>query len=561
MTALSAAAVTARQGVALAEVLAPPTVNATWEPVTLSVTQRHDLLDVWTTMFEDVYVHYSQKRALYGFDPLRALAALRRQIPFLESAEFLRELTLLVNRLRDQHTQLYVDAAAADLTPYVAALPFLAEVYGPYLTPTYVVTKVTEDLADARPDADTDFGVGARLTTWNGVPFGRTVDLYAETLTGGRPDARRARALETLTQRPLQYLPPPDELWVDIGYRLADDPEGAPDRTIRLEWRAIAPAKAITADNLIALRTRRAIDATSEAARRARKLLFATALWDTDDANRPAAKADDWIPTTFADAISARRIRTSHGTFGYLRLWTFDVDSTHRYVEAVADVLRQLPRKGLIIDLRSNPGGVIDATEQLLQLFVPKAIAPARFALRATPAIATMAGADGNGADLADWADSTRLAHELGEEFSQHLPISSSDSFADRSRVYRGPVVAVVNANTFSCGDLFAAGIADYRIGQVVSVGEATGAGGANVWTSDDIEYAYHAAKLPLADIPPGIGFTVSVRRMTRSGQAAGLAVEDIGVSGDERYDMTETDLTDGNTDLAEFCTRLLIST
>ena len=313
----------------------------------------------------------------------------------------------------------------------------------------------------------------------------------------------------------------------------------------------------MTANNLIVLRTRRAIDATSEAARRARKLLFATALWDQDTAtNRPAAKADDWIATTFADAISARRIKTSHGTFGYLRLWTFDVDNTSRYVEAVAAVLRQLPRKGLIIDLRSNPGGVIDAAEQLLQLFVPKAISPARFALRATPAMVDIAEADGNGADLADWATSTRLAYELGEEFSQHLPISNPDNFSDGSRVYRGPVVAVVNPNTFSCGDLFAAGIADYGIGQIVSVGEGTGAGGANVWTSDDIQYAYHAARRPLPPIPPGISFTVSVRRMTRSGESAGLAVEDIGVNGDERYDMTETDLTDGNTDLAEFCTQ-----
>ena len=34
---------------------------ATWKPVELSVTQRHDLIDVWTTMFTDVYVHYTQK--------------------------------------------------------------------------------------------------------------------------------------------------------------------------------------------------------------------------------------------------------------------------------------------------------------------------------------------------------------------------------------------------------------------------------------------------------------------------------------------------------------------
>lgn len=555
MATLSTQAVTARRGVPLADVLTPPTQRATWQPTDLSVTQRHDLIDVWITMFTDVYVHYTQKRALYGFDPIRALLALRRQIPYLDSAAFLRELTLLVNRLRDQHTQLYVDAADADLTPFVAALPFLVEAFGPYRTPTFLVTKVADDVADS------DFAAGARLTTWNGIPFGRTVDLYAESLTGGRPDARRARALETLTQRPLRYLPPPDELWVDIGYRLPGDPSDLPDRTVRFEWRAIMPAKAITADDLIALRTGRAIDATSEAARRARKLLFATALWDQDDTNRPAAKSDGWIATTFADAISARRLKTRYGTFGYLRLWTFDVDNTNRYLEAVAAVLRQLPRRGLIIDLRSNPGGVIDATEQLLQLFATKAITPAGFALRATPAMVQITEADGNGADLADWATSTRLAYELGEEFSQHLPISNPDHFADHARAYRGPVVCVVNANTFSCGDLFAAGIADHGIGQIVAVGEGTGAGGANVWTSDDIEYAYHAAKRALPSIPPGISFTVSVRRMTRTGQSAGLAIEDVGINGDERYEMTETDLTNGNADLAEFCTRLLTST
>jgi hypothetical protein len=554
MATLSAHAINARRGVRLTDIVTPAP-GAAWEPVALSVTQCHDLIDVWITMFTDVYVHYTQKRALYGFDPIRALLALRRQIPYLTSAEFLRALTLLINRLRDQHTQLYVEAADADLTPYVAALPFLAEVFGPHRTPTYIVTKVAADVADG------DFAAGVRLTTWNGVPFARMVDLYAETLTGGRPDARRARALETLTQRPLQHLPPPEELWVDIGYRLPTDPPDQAERTIRFQWRAIEPAKAVTAGDLIVLRTRRAIDATSEAARRARKLLFATELWDQDHTRNPrAAKADQWIPTTFADAISARPITTSHGTFGYLRLWTFDVDNPTRYVEAVADVLRHLPRKGLIIDLRSNPGGVIDATEQLLALFAADAITPTRFALRATPAMVQIAEADANGADLADWATSTRLAAELGEEFSQHLPISTSEDFSTNARAYRGPVVAVVNANTFSCGDLFAAGIADYGIGQIVSIGEGTGAGGANVWTSDDIEYAYHAAGRPLPPIPPGISFTISVRRMTRSGQSAGLAIEDIGVAGDERYDMTETDLTNGNTDLAEFCTRLLTS-
>ena len=550
------ATVAARRGQRLVDVV-PPRAAATWKPVQLTVTQRHDLIDVWTTMFNDIYVHYAQKKALYGYDPIRALTALRRQIPYLDSNGFLRELTAVVNRLRDQHTQLYIDAAEHNLTGYVAALPFLVEPFGTHLAPTYIVTKTSDDL-----DGGDGFGVGSYVTTWNGIPFARAVDTYAETLTGGRPDARRARALESLTQRPLLLLSPPDELWVDIGYRDATDNPGDPDRTIRFEWRVIEPDTAMTAATQIGTRTRRAINLTSETARRARKLLFATELWEHERTrDQPVAKTDKWFATNFPDAISARKILTSHGTFGYLRLWTFDVEHTARFVEEVADVLRQMPRKGLVIDLRSNPGGVIDTAEQLLQLFSTNTIDPARFACRATPAMVAITEADGNGADLADWAASTRSAAELGEEFSQHLPISDPDACNQHPRVYHGPVVAIVDTNTFSCGDLFTAGIVDHGIGQVISIGTATGAGGANVWTSDDIEYAYHAARRPFPPIPPGISFSISVRRMTRTGTSAGLAIEDIGIGGDDHYQLTENDLLHGNTDLAEYATQLLIDT
>jgi hypothetical protein len=183
-----------------------------------------------------------------------------------------------------------------------------------------------------------------------------------------------------------------------------------------------------------------------------------------------------------------------------------------------------------------------------------------RFAVRATEAMATIAEADGNGADFGDWASSTRSALDLGEEFSQHLPISDADACNSRRQVYRGPIVAVVNANTFSCGDLFAAGIVDHEIGSIVSIGDATGAGGANVWTSSDVEYAYHAARLSLPALPAGISFSISVRRMARTGRSTGVVVEDVGVPGEDRHVMTRTDLFHGNQDLAEFCTGLLVA-
>ncbi len=554
MSELRDETVSAQRGLSLRQVVAVPEEQSA-PPVNLTVPQRHDLIDLWYQLVTDVYVHYEQKRALYGYDPVRALNTLRRQVPYLDTPGFLRELTLLVNRLRDQHTQLYLPGTDPRRTPRVASLPFLVEVYGEYGSPTYVVTKVSGGVEDPR------FAAGVRLTTWNGVPFPRAVDLYAETLTGGRPDARRARALETLTQRPLAYLPPPDELWVDIGYR---DPasKDEQDGTIRFEWRAIDPSTTLSAPHAVDVRTRRAVDATSEAARRARKLLFQPALWERELAGtRRDAKAASWMETAFPDAISARRLTTSHGTFGYLRLWTFDVDHSDQYLAEADRLLRTMPRKGLIIDLRSNPGGAIEVAERLLQLFTTTEIQPVRFALRATPAMAALTEADGNGADLADWAPSVTSALDLGEEYSQHLPISDPDRCNGRGVAYRGPVVAVVNATTFSSGDIFAAGISDHGIGQIVSIGEGTGAGGANVWTSADIEYAYHSAGMTLPPRPPGVAYSISVRRAARSGTASGLAIEDVGVPGDEHYDMTEDDVLGGNHDLTDFCAGLLLTT
>ena len=53
------------------------------------------------------------------------------------------------------------------------------------------------------------------------------------------------------------------------------------------------------------------------------------------------------------------------------------------------------------------------------------------------------------------------------------------DTCNDIGQRYSGPVLCVADANTYSAGDLFSAGILDNRVGDLVTVGEATGAGGA----------------------------------------------------------------------------------
>jgi hypothetical protein len=424
----------------------------------------------------------------------------------------------------------------------------LVEAFGPARKPTYVVSKV-----DRRSVEDRYFVEGVTIEYWNGIPFDRAIDLHAENETGGRPDARRARALESLTFRALEYAPPPNEEWVVLGYR---DRKGK-RREVRLDWEGLDPKRAPAASGSLGTRARRGINAAAEAVRRAKKFRFKAALWKAESAHASERALRAGVAAAYADFLSARTVQTRSGRFGYLRIWSFDVDDDQAFLRAAISLLRGLPDRGLIIDLRSNPGGFIWAAERLLQLFTPNPITPTKFALRATPLTAAMARAVFNQAELAPWAESLETAQQTGEPYSSHLPITPPEQCNDLGQHYGGPALVVVDANTYSSGDLFTAGFLDNRIGPVVCIGEATGAGGANVWDSDDLRAALDAAGQPLPRLRDGVSFTVAVRRAVRSNDADGTLIEDAGVPG-QPYAMTRADIFNDNRDLIEHCGEML---
>jgi len=88
--------------------------------------------------------------------------------------------------------------------------------------------------------------------------------------------------------------------------------------------------------------------------------------------------------------------------------------------------------------------------------------------------------------------------------------------------------VLIVDANTYSCGELFTAGFVDHAIGPVVSLGTATGAGAANVWSDADLPAAIRATGRRIPPLPDGLGFTMSVRRMVRTGASDGMVIEGV---------------------------------
>jgi hypothetical protein len=526
--------------------------------------QRLLVLEILIKALGGAYAHLPAKRAAYANDPIQALTLLRRRAVDLSNAEFHRAVSGIITGLRDAHTR-YIGPET--LRSQVAVLPFLVEQYGPDRAPRYLVSKLNAEAIDPddyvlRPGETADdvekLEPGSELTAWNGVTFARAVEIHADHETGGRPDSRRARALESLTLRALDYAPPPDEDWVIVGYRNGRGPH----REVRLPWRVVAPGKAATA---VGLGSRAALkiaaDPAAEAVRRAKKQLYSTKLW-VADREQPVApapivtrpKVGEWIQTPLQDVLAAKPLSRS---VGYLRIWSFDVDDDDAFVAELVRLLGALPQQGLIVDLRGNPGGLIWAAERSLQLFTTTRIQPTRFSLAATPLTRQMADSAFNRLELEAWNPSLQDAVSTGELYAQPLPLTDPGWCNDQEWHYPGPSVAIVDANTYSSGDLFAAGWVDHGIGSLVSVGQATGAGGANVWTSHQLRDAIAGTDQSWPAMPGGAGFTIAFRRAIRSAAGDGIPIEDLGIPG-LPYEMTRTDLLDGNKDLLAFCTQLL---
>lgn len=523
-------------------------------PGSLTSRERLVLIEGMETILGGAFTHLPLKRARYGFDPVQRLRILRTQIDELTDDAFHAELADIVTRLRDAHTR-YVGPAS--LSGRVAILPFLAEMAGSPTSPTYMVTKVGIGLGSA-------FKPGVTLESWNGVPIDRAIQRYSEQEVGGRPDTLRAWATQSLTMRALQFGPPPDEAWVVVGYRTA---RGAL-KEVRIAWQVVDPdAVSPPSGTLFGSRNKgtfsrqQGVNPAAEAARRARMLLYAPRAFEGAQAQAPSpiktgrgkAAEASIIATALPETLKAMTIDATGGPFGYLRIYAFD-SLPDSFIPELTRLLGLLPDRGLIVDVRGNPGGYIVAAEMALQLFTPNEIQPTRFSVLATEFTRKMAGLSGSlKAELAPWRASLEAAVRNGELYAQAVPISPPELCNSLGQQYGGPVVLVADATTYSAGDLFSAGFVDNAVGPFICVGSATGAGGANVWTYEDLKADLAGSALALPTLPDGIGLSFAFRRATRSGANDGLPIEDVGISGTQ-YAMTVDDLLFDRRDLIAKC-------
>jgi hypothetical protein len=231
-----------------------------------------------------------------------------------------------------------------------------------------------------------------------------------------------------------------------------------------------------------------------------------------------------------------------------VRIHTFLVDDAGDFVNEFLRLITDpsMPRNGLIIDVRGNGGGLIAAAERLLQLLTPRTIEPCRVQFISTPQNLALCSS----VKLVQrWAPSLGRAADTGAPYSAAFPLTPPEKCNDIGQRYYGPVVVITDARCYSATDIFAAGFRDHSVGAILGVDDNTGAGGANVWTLDQIRGYFDGAGAPspLQALPAGSGMRVAIRRTLRVGAEAGTEIEDLGVKPDTPYRMTRDDILNSN--------------
>ena len=500
----------------------------------LTSQERYHLLEQAQLLIDKFYVHLEQKRAMYGVDPGQQLRLLGRSQRELDDPSFHQELLRVFDALRDMHTT------------YVLPEPYRGRVSLGFAVESYWDEGRRRRFIVSKPGHGDNHAIpaGAEITHWNGVPIAEAVLRNASMEAGGNAAARFARGLESLTLRNAALSPLPTEDRVHIRYTW----DGVPAEC-EVHWTVEADPDGLPPE----------LDGDHGTAAQRLGYSMRTEMIRQLKRDRLRAKSSDpgqtvrELATSYLESqLRARVIRTRRGVFGHLRIYSFRLpdQNVERFLTEMRRLLRAMPRAGLIVDVRGNPGGHIEAAERLLGLLTTRDVVPEPMQFinsRQTYELCDQSR------DLLPWRQSISEAHETGARHSATLPLSVVPK---PDRPYRGPVVLITDALAYSATDIFAAGFQDNKIGWVLGVDANTGAGGANVWNIPLLRQIWPEA--PVQPVPKESRLTFALRRSLRVGDYAGRPVEDLGVTPDVRYRMTLADLQEQNVDLMNRAGQLL---
>jgi hypothetical protein len=556
------------------------------EPERLPITsdERRQILDQAILVLSELYVHRDLKRTKHAVDPVAALRQLRRRCDTLTGYDFHLNVMRIFKGLRDIHTGYVMPKPYSDM---VAFLPFLLGAYTKYMP---LFRKSSEEiLNEDRFDPSAERAVivtglladfqhphfrdGAEILSWNGLPIHEAIHMVGEEEQGSNVYAQFALGLRLMTVRWFGGSLPPKEYFVTIAYRSETDNK---IREIRFPWRVMRDSgrghRVASVQAMWDIKSKYENTADDDPSVERRSLLegqfidrFFMKPEEIPDLHN-VTKVPIEIEGLPAGIFDVRKVRVHHTDgpieFGLVKINNF-VCKQSRFRDGFLKILNAIPQTGLVIDLRSNPGGLVKAAESVLQFLTPNAIRPLPFQFLASTLVEEVVKSPKSLAleKLRGWDRKVTPAVDTGNQFSRFNHLTDETEANALGQRYYGPVALITNAITYSSGDIFAASFQDHDIGPVIGVDPTTGGGGANMWEHRDCVDMAPAGRA-LSFLPGGARsgpkMHYAVRRCTRVGRNTGLPIEEEGVLRDERHEVSRDDLMDGDVDLMRSAARIL---
>lgn len=444
-------------------------------------------------LFECIGVHLLERRKR-GIDPVDRLRWLRSAMPGDRTA-LLRDLFAIFADFGDRHSR------CVPPPPWSERFAYLPLVVGACVEEGRRTLLVTGSASpDIRP--------GDRLVSWDGYAVDEALQTHGRWQLGANPAARLAKAVQTLTVRPLALLPPPDAA-VEV---LTEGPTGR--RIARLDWRVAGSARV--------------------------------------GKDLAACAAPQLALETTPEGLGFCRLPSPAGPIGWVRIPSLRLP-WHEFLPALATLLDRAPPLGLVLDLRGCEEGFVQTGERMLRLFTDRTVEPIAFEFRLTAWLRDLVRSN---AALAEWREAVEAGCAAHQTYSAARPLTPSDALDATARCYGGRLIVLVDALTYSSAEMFAAGVQDHGIGLVLGVAPCTGGGGGSAWSQDLVHrLSGDDFFAPASGLP---SLRMAVLRCRRNGANASRPLEGDGVMPDVVHATTRRDLLCADADLVACATKLI---
>lgn len=532
----------------------------------LSESEKRQIISAVTRVYRNVNPHHFLHLNYMRVDVLSQWKDFSRQVDGnMTNFDFHMKMINIFQQMNDFHTQYIPPVPIRNTFSWLGF--FVKEIFeedGASPTDSPLGKFIVSDLVHGIVPSNSNFSTGSEIITYDGMDVQDSVKRLGKYGYGSNEAAQKDRGVIDLTYRGRSGINMPLKPFATIGYRNQDGVE----RFIKLPWMF---EEIVDLDILFQTSSTALFQSSKN-----EESGFCSPIAGVGYVKMPSRRSGSRrvarqnrteieVLSSFADILYAEIVSTKAGSIGHLEVSAFKASSFPAFEAELVRLLRRMPRTGLVLDIRGNWAGFTVLVKVLAELLSAREVPEQLTTIRATKLVeGWFEGFDETFQlpEARNWIFAHRAAllsaRRVGEFFTG--PTGGLFNFysnPSRKREYFGPVITVIDAQTYSSGDIYAALQADQNRSLLVGTSDLSGAGGATVRRYSGLVSIFSE----FGDFLPGdVDFTTAFSRLYRTGTNAGAIIENFGVKPDIRYYPTRNDALHDDHDLFEFLGRKLIN-